>query len=185
MRGREDLLRVPKWLDSSCQTVTFPPYRFYPDKQVHVQITVNHIKLNDSVKVHDAVTAWTENISVNNFTVCALQAGRKKEKFSLPLLPALIGLPIKGSLLKHSREPLICPNGGVVQTARRWRFPRYDGNILNVSRTVFFVCRSDELLSWRWREFCMGLIGVCYMKQKHQTNENYHRKIMRKVKRNL
>ena len=31
----------------------------------------------------------------------------------------------------------------------------------------------------------MGLIGVCYMKQKHQTNENYHRKMMRKVKRNL
>ena len=80
MRGRQDLLRVPKLLDSNCQTVKFPPYRFYPDKQVHVQITVNHIKLNDSVKVHDAVTAWTENISANNFTVCALQAGRKKEK---------------------------------------------------------------------------------------------------------
>ena len=28
--GREELLRVPKWSDSSCKAVVFPPYMFYP-----------------------------------------------------------------------------------------------------------------------------------------------------------
>jgi len=82
VRGRIELLHVPKWSDSSCQTVDFPPYRFYPDKQVHVQITVNHMKLNDSVTVHDAVTSWTENVNTKNFTVCAMQSGRKEENFN-------------------------------------------------------------------------------------------------------
>jgi len=76
LRGRLDLLRVPKWTDSTCRTVIFPPYRFYPDKQVHVQVTVNHMKQNDSVTVHDAVTSWTENVNTKNFTVCVMQAGR-------------------------------------------------------------------------------------------------------------
>ena len=82
VRGQVALLHVPKWSDSSCQTVVFPPYRFYPDKQVHVQITVNHMKLNDSITVHDAVTSWTENINTKNFTVCAMQTGRKEENFN-------------------------------------------------------------------------------------------------------
>jgi len=62
--------------------VGFPPYRFYPDKRVHVQITVSHIKLNDSVTVHDAVTSWTEKINPKNFTVCVMQSGRKEENFN-------------------------------------------------------------------------------------------------------
>ena len=79
VRGRVELLRVPKWSDSSCKTVAFPPYRFYPDKQVHVQVTVNHMKLKDAITVHDAVTSWTEKINYNNFTVCVMQTGRKEE----------------------------------------------------------------------------------------------------------
>ena len=82
VRGRVELLYVPKWSDSSCKTVAFPPYRFYPDKRVHVQITVSHIKLNDSVTVHDAVTSWTEKIYPKNFTVCVMQSGRRKENFN-------------------------------------------------------------------------------------------------------
>ena len=82
MHGRVELLRVPKWSDSSCQTVSFPPYRFYPDTPVHVQITVNHMNLNDSATVHDAITSWTENINTKNFTVCAMQSGRKSKNFN-------------------------------------------------------------------------------------------------------
>ena len=82
LHGRVELLRVPKWSDSSCQTVSFPPYRFYPDKPVHVQITVNHKNLNDSETVHDAITSWTENINTKNFTVCAMQSGRKTKNFN-------------------------------------------------------------------------------------------------------
>ena len=79
VRGRVELLHVPKWSDSSCKTVVFPPYRFYPDKQVHVQVTANHMKLTDAITVHDAVTSWTEKINSNNFTVCVMQTGRKQE----------------------------------------------------------------------------------------------------------
>lgn len=81
-RGRVDLVRVPKWTDSACETVIFPPYRFYPEKKVHVQVSVNHIKLNDSVTVHHAVTSWTENVNTKNFTVCVMQAGRKEENLN-------------------------------------------------------------------------------------------------------
>lgn len=77
-----DLVRVPKWTDSACETVIFPPYRFYPEKKVHVQVTVNHMKLNDSVTVHDAVTSWTENVNTKNFTVCVMQAGRKEDNLN-------------------------------------------------------------------------------------------------------
>ena len=81
MHGREDLLRVPERTDSSCRTIAFPPYLFYPDKPVHVQITINHKNLNDSETVHNAITSWTENISTKNFTVCVMQTGRKTKNF--------------------------------------------------------------------------------------------------------
>ena len=80
VRGRADLHRIPKWTDSTCQTVDFPPYRFYPEKQVHVQVAVNHMKLNDSETVHDAVTSWTESVTTKNFTVCVMQTGRNSEE---------------------------------------------------------------------------------------------------------
>ena len=82
VRGRVDLVRVPKWTDSTCQTVSLPPYRFYPDKQVNVLITVNHMTLNDSVTVHDAVTSWTEKVTTKNFTVCVMRAGRHEESLN-------------------------------------------------------------------------------------------------------
>ena len=75
-------MEVPKWSDSSCKTVAFPPYRFYPDKKVYVQISVSHFYLNDSETVHDAVTTWTEDVNTINFTVCAMQAGRNTKNFN-------------------------------------------------------------------------------------------------------
>ena len=82
VHGRVKLLRVPDWSDSSCQTVVFPPYRFYPNKEVQVQITLNHMNLNDSVTVHHAITFWTERINTQNFTVCAMQSGRNGDNFN-------------------------------------------------------------------------------------------------------
>jgi len=60
----------------------FPPYRFYPDRKVYVQITVSHFNLNDSETVHDAVTTWIEDVNAVNFTVCAMQAGRTTKNFN-------------------------------------------------------------------------------------------------------
>ncbi|KAL9973980.1 hypothetical protein ACROYT_G020507 [Oculina patagonica] len=75
-------LHVPRWSDSSCKTVVFPPYRFYPDKEVHVQITVSYMYLNDTETVHDAISSWTENVNTANFTVCAMQSGRNTKNFN-------------------------------------------------------------------------------------------------------
>ncbi|KAL9963147.1 hypothetical protein ACROYT_G032322 [Oculina patagonica] len=99
IRGRVDLLHVPKWSDSGCKTIIFPPYRFYPDKQVHVQVAVNHINQNDSVTVHHAISLWTENVNTQNFTVCAMQSGRNGKnvnRFATVDYMAYQGAPIEG-----------------------------------------------------------------------------------------
>ncbi|PFX13555.1 Aggrecan core protein [Stylophora pistillata] len=76
LHGRVKLLRVSECPESSCETVVFPPYSFYPNAEVHVQITLNHMSLNDSVTVHHAITSWTEKVNTQNFTICAMQSGR-------------------------------------------------------------------------------------------------------------
>ena len=43
---------------------------------------MSHFYLNDSETVHDAVTTWTEDVNTMNFTVCAMQAGRKTKNFN-------------------------------------------------------------------------------------------------------
>jgi len=98
-RGRVEILHVPKWSDSGCKTVIFPPYRFYPEKEVHVQVSVNHMNQNDSVTVHHAIVSWTENVNTQNFTVCAMQAGRNGEmsnQFATADWMAYQGAPIEG-----------------------------------------------------------------------------------------
>ena len=55
-------------------------YVFYPDKPVHVQVSVNHVNFSDPSYVHEAVVLWVEDIRENNFTVCVTQAGRNEKK---------------------------------------------------------------------------------------------------------
>lgn len=45
-------------------------------RTVHVQLSVNYYSTVYTNFVHDAAVAWAEKISINNFTVCALKAGR-------------------------------------------------------------------------------------------------------------
>ena len=40
------------------------------------------MNLNDSETVHDAVTSWIEDSNTENFTVCAMQSGRKSRNFN-------------------------------------------------------------------------------------------------------
>ena len=70
-------LEVPKWSDSSCKTVEFPPYRFYPDRKVYVQITASHFYPNDSETVHDVVTTWTEDVNTSQFVRCRLEGDKE------------------------------------------------------------------------------------------------------------
>ncbi|RMX49928.1 hypothetical protein pdam_00025809, partial [Pocillopora damicornis] len=59
-----------------CELVTFPPFSFYPDKEVHVQITTNHWNSTRRNFVHEATVSWVENVNYQNFRVCATAAGR-------------------------------------------------------------------------------------------------------------
>ena len=75
-RGRRYVTDVPRWSNSHCQVVQFDPLTFYPDKHVHVQISVSHV--NDTTPVHDAAVSWVENVGVNNFTFCVMESGRNE-----------------------------------------------------------------------------------------------------------
>jgi len=62
--------------ETACEIVIFPPFSFYPDKEVHVQITTNHWNSTRSNYVHEATVSWAENVNYQNFKVCVTIAGR-------------------------------------------------------------------------------------------------------------
>lgn len=75
-RGRRNVNQVPSWSNSHCQSVRFEPLTFYPDKPVHVQISVSHV--SNSSQVHDAAVSWVEDISEGGFTFCVMESGRNE-----------------------------------------------------------------------------------------------------------
>lgn len=68
-RGRVSLKRHVRWAETACEVVNFPPFSFYPDKEVHVQITTNHWNISRENYVHDATVAWVETVNQENFKV--------------------------------------------------------------------------------------------------------------------
>ncbi|XP_068746586.1 uncharacterized protein [Montipora capricornis] len=79
-KGRHQLHHYPSWAEAVCEEVPLDSSYFYPDKRIHVQVTVNHANFSDPSYVHEAVVAWVEEIGINNFTVCVTQAGRNERK---------------------------------------------------------------------------------------------------------
>ena len=79
-KGRHRLHHHPNWAEAVCEQVPLVPYVFYPDKPVHVQVSVNHVNFSDPSYVHEAAVAWVEDLRENNFTVCVTQAGRNEKK---------------------------------------------------------------------------------------------------------
>jgi len=79
-KGRHRLRHNPVWAEAVCEQVPLTPYVFYPDKPVHIQVSVNHVNFSDPAYVHEAVVAWVEEILDNNFTVCVTQAGRNEKR---------------------------------------------------------------------------------------------------------
>ena len=79
-KGRHRLRHNPVWAESVCEQVPLAPYVFYPDKPVHIQVSVNHMNFSDPAYVHEAVVVWVEEILENNFTVCVTQAGRNEKR---------------------------------------------------------------------------------------------------------
>lgn len=75
-RGRKRVKEVPQWSESHCQTIKFEPLTFYPEKSVHVQVSVSHV--NDTKEVHDAAVAWVEGATQDNFTFCVMESGRNE-----------------------------------------------------------------------------------------------------------
>ena len=72
--------RSQPWAVTACEEIEISPYNFYPDRPVHVQVSVNHVNYSDAAYVHEAVVAWVENIRETNFTVCVTHAGRNEKK---------------------------------------------------------------------------------------------------------
>ena len=70
-RGRVSLTRHVEWAETACEVVNFSPFSFYPDKEVHVQITTNHWNISRDYYVHDATVSWVENVNHENFKVNA------------------------------------------------------------------------------------------------------------------
>ena len=68
-RGRVTLKRDVPSAETTCQMVIFPPFSFYPDKEVHVQITTNHWNSTRRNYVHEATVSWAENVNYQNFKV--------------------------------------------------------------------------------------------------------------------
>lgn len=68
-RGRVSLKRHVQWAETACEVVNFPPFSFYPDKEVHMQITTNHWNISRDNYVHDATVAWVETVNQKNFKV--------------------------------------------------------------------------------------------------------------------
>ncbi|CAH3159390.1 unnamed protein product, partial [Porites evermanni] len=74
--GRVSLRRHVQWAETACEVVKFSPFSFYPDKEVHVQITTNHWNISEKNFVHDATVSWVETVNFENFEVCVTAAGR-------------------------------------------------------------------------------------------------------------
>ncbi|XP_031556391.1 uncharacterized protein LOC116293136 [Actinia tenebrosa] len=64
------------WSDTHCEIVSLKPYTFYPDKPLHIQLTVNYVNALPTSKVHEATVTWTENVNMDNFTACISRTGR-------------------------------------------------------------------------------------------------------------
>ena len=54
-KGRQILHRTPSWAESVCEQVPLAPYVFYPDKPVHIKVSVNHVNHTEPGYVHEAV----------------------------------------------------------------------------------------------------------------------------------
>ena len=67
--GRVALTRQMKWAETACETVKFPPFSFYPDKEVHVQITTNHWNISINNYVHEATVSWVQLVDHEGFQV--------------------------------------------------------------------------------------------------------------------
>ncbi|KAL9972572.1 hypothetical protein ACROYT_G018902 [Oculina patagonica] len=80
-RGRISLKRDVPSAETACKKVIFPPFSFYPDKEVHVQITTNHWNSTRRNYVHEATVSWVENVNYRNFKVCVTAAGRNDRSF--------------------------------------------------------------------------------------------------------
>ncbi|XP_028517873.1 uncharacterized protein LOC110248715 [Exaiptasia diaphana] len=66
-------------VESHCEVVSLQPYAFYPDKPIHVQLTVNYINASLPANVHDATVTWSEKVNPDNFTVCMTKTGRNDQ----------------------------------------------------------------------------------------------------------
>ena len=74
-RLRLHMPHIPSLGYSHCEVIHLRPFVFYPDKPIQVQVTVNHVDTRDMNYVHDAAVSWIEDVRVEQFTACVMEAG--------------------------------------------------------------------------------------------------------------
>ena len=75
-KGRHKFQNLPSWAEDQCEIIMFEPFKFYPDKKIFIQLTVNHMNYSDLAFVHEAITPWVESVNSSQFTACVTRAGR-------------------------------------------------------------------------------------------------------------
>ena len=86
-RGRVSLTRHVSWAETACEEINFPPFSFYPDQEVYVQITTNHWNISKKNHVHDATVSWVENVNHENFKVNTQNRNKRLTKTVVIFLP--------------------------------------------------------------------------------------------------
>ena len=77
-KGRHEFPNPPPGIEDQCVVIKFKPFIFYPLKEVHVQLSVNHFNYSYADWVHEAATPWVESVNITQFTACVTRTGKNK-----------------------------------------------------------------------------------------------------------
>ena len=79
-KGRDEVVRTQSWATTACEEIPLNENTFYPDKPIHIQISVNHFNFTHPDWVHEAAVSWGERVGRTSFTACVTEAGRNERR---------------------------------------------------------------------------------------------------------
>lgn len=94
-KGRHEFPNPPPGIEDQCVVIKFKPFIFYPLKEVHVQLTVNHFNYSYADWVHEAATPWVESVNITQFTACVTRTG--KNKYLADSFPSIDWMAFQGN----------------------------------------------------------------------------------------
>ena len=79
-KGRDEVVRTQSWATTACEEIPLHENTFYPDKPIHVQMSVNHFSFTHPDWVHEAAVSWGERVGRTSFMACVSEAGRNERR---------------------------------------------------------------------------------------------------------